>query len=353
MSNNTYHFEPKFSLTSNQITFFNEVSRRVGNELKSLSSFKVKSLKSPLKDLKSTEIDNFNEVNWHNYLISDNAFRTLRKKMTWLYYLSKPRHIVTYNRKNIYSFKMCFLTLTLSSSQVHPTSVINKELLNQFLTEVRQRTKMTNYIWRLEFQANGNVHYHLATDTYLDYYFVKEIWNRLQSKLGYVQPYTQKHKKMSLSDYVSEYSNDKNDFSVLAKRYAKGKKDNWESPPSVDVKSVISGKSITNYISKYFAKNDESKCACNELDNYENSKSVRLWFCSRSLSKLNTLCHYVNEVDFDVKSLFDGLIKIRKVFLKYTTVFYFDIKNITGFSRVFLEKLLKQYAKSTDYIPSY
>ena len=88
---------------------------------------------------------------------------------------------------------------------------------------------MENYVWRLEFQGNGNVHYHIVTDSYIDYFFALKIWNRIINKLGYVDAYQEKFSKMSLNEYIenSKY-HDNNTFDVLAKRYAKGKSVNWK-----------------------------------------------------------------------------------------------------------------------------
>src|SRR5690606_40476869 len=91
-----------------------------------------------------------------------------------------------------------FITLTLPSKQKDPTKFITNNLFNQFLTEIRQRTKMENYVWRLEFQKNKNVHYHIVTDTYIDYHLVLKIWNRILDNYGYIKPYTEKHNKLSL-----------------------------------------------------------------------------------------------------------------------------------------------------------
>lgn len=66
---------------------------------------------------------------------------------------------------------------------------------------------MKNYVWRMEFQANGNVHYHIATDTYIDYFFIQKQWNAILEKLGYVSRYAQKMSGISLSEYQSRYSN--------------------------------------------------------------------------------------------------------------------------------------------------
>src|SRR5690606_11900021 len=204
----------------------------------SINEFKTKRIK---KNKNSKSLDNLKDNN-HNFRISQSAKKNLKNKINWLYYLSKSKRVKTYSGKEIYNFKIGFITLTLPSKQKDPTKFITNNLFNQFLTEIRQRTKMENYVWRLEFQKNKNVHYHI----------VMKIWNLILDNYGYIKPYTEKHNKLSLRDYNSMYnSNDKIAFEVMAKRYAKGKKENWSNPPTVDCKSVITNKSIAFYISKY------------------------------------------------------------------------------------------------------
>src|SRR3546814_20465939 len=84
-------------------------------------------------------------------------------------------------------------------------------------------------------------------------------------------------------------SNGKRKFEDVAKSYAAGKKSNWEQPNSVDVVSVNSKKAIANYISKYFGKSPDGTTLKNDLDDDDNTANIRIWFCSRSLSKLNTV----------------------------------------------------------------
>lgn len=289
----------------------------------------------------------------HNFTISENANRTLRNKINWLYYLSKSKQIKTYNGKSIFNFKIGFITLTLPSKQQHPTNYITKELLNTFLTEIRQRTKMENYVWRLEFQSNGNVHYHLVTDTYIDYHLCQKVWNKILAYHGYIQPYSDKMNKLSLTDYNNLYNkNSKIEYPEIVKRYARGKRENWQNPNSVDVKPVISNKAIANYISKYFSKESKSGVNKNELDNDDNSKSMRLWFCSRSLSKLKSVSNFVDAVEYDIESLMSYCSEKRTVFLKYTKVIYYNLKAFTHDARRWIETILRNYAYKTDYRPA-
>jgi hypothetical protein len=351
MTKDKYLFMPSFSLEPNKVTSYNQVFIRdyENEELRSINSFKKP--KSQL--FKNILKDNIIQRQAHNFVISDNAHRTLKKKINWLYYLAKSKHVKTYSGVELYNFKISFITLTLPSKQRTCTKECNNLLLNTFLTEIRQRTKMTNYVWRLEFQKNGNVHYHIVTDTYIDYYLLKKVWNKILKNNGYIEPYAAKFKSLSLLEYNNLTNSDKKvDFNIIAKRFANGKKMNWESPPSVDVKSVISKKAIANYISKYFSKNDDNKSICNELDTDDNSANLRLWFCSRSLSKLSSVSNFCEAVEYDIFSIV-SYCKEKKVFQsKYAKTIYFEISTMTGNARKWLEMILKKHAKEHHYLPA-
>lgn len=355
----SYVFIPSFSLEPNKVTSYNSVFIRSqnSNQIKSIHEFKTRKIisssssthsKSSLQNSHSS-ISNLSNNN-HNFVISDNAYRNLKRRINWLYYLSKSKSVKTYSGKNIYNFKIGFITLTLPSKQKTCTKDVTNNLLNNFLTEVRQRTKMENYVWRLEFQKNGNVHYHIVTDTYLDYFFIRKIWNRILKLNGYISEYQNKFKNLSLSEYRNIVDkNHKIEFKNIAKRYAKNKSENWENPPSVDVKSVISNQAISNYISKYFSKENDENPIKNEFDNDENSKNLRLWFCSRSLSKLKTVSNFVEAVKYDIFSIISHSKKIKKIVGKYATSYYFEIKTMSGNARKWIELILRNYAKEKNY----
>lgn len=198
---------------------------------------------------------------FHNFEISVNSQRNLRSKVEWLYQYAKPRNIKTYSNKFIKSFKCVFLTLTLPSVQQHPTAFIITTILDAFLQQLRKRLKMINYVWRLEFQANGNAHFHIVTDTYIDYYLALKLWNNELTKHGYIKAYQEKMNSMSFVEYQKRfgknYKGEPLPKEIVFKRYENGKKTKWNKPNTIDVKNVSSGNNINYYISKYFSKKEK------------------------------------------------------------------------------------------------
>jgi hypothetical protein len=347
-----YQFEQTFSLQPNQLSLYNTVFVRDYHtkEFITLAESKSKFRKlNILKDDKSSI-----KRKPHNFLISKNAYRTLKTRINWLYYLSNKRQIMTYNKKIIYNFRLGFLTLTLPSKQKTCTKDVTSNILNVFLTEIRQRTKMKNYVWRLEFQKNGNVHYHIITDTYIDYYLAKTIWNRILASHGYIDDYANKMSKISLSSYINKYnSNNTREYSEMVKTYARCKREKWSNPPTVNVKSVQSSDAISHYLTKYFSKGNDISTACNSLDNPENSSNLRLWFCSRSLSKMKSISEYICVFDVPVELLISYAKKQKTKVFDYAKCIYFETSSIIGNARKWIEKLYKDYSLKQGYLPAF
>lgn len=343
-----YIFTPKISLRPNQVSKYNEVL------IRNLTTGELNPI--PKTRNKVIDFDTFEEIKlvkkFHNFKISPAAQKKIKTKINWLYLLARSKYTKTYSGKEIFNFKINFLTLTLPSTQIHNTQTITNECFNQFLTEIRERTKMVNYVWRLEFQKNGNLHYHIVTDTYIDYFFAQKIWNRIINKLGYVDRFTNIFKDLSLSQYNARTNaNGQTNFDVIAKRYAKGKAEKWTNPPSIDVKVCTSNKMIAYYISKYFGKKSANNPICNSLDNEENSFSIRLWFCSRSLSKLDSISDYEEHAPINFYEFLKGTNKVTEIIFDYARCLYFELSEMSNYIKSVLYPIFNNYARDTGYQP--
>lgn len=292
---------------------------------------------------------------FHNFEISPNSARNLRQKIDFLYYYSNKRRVKTYSGKVISNFKVLFLTLTIPSKQIHNTGMIITNILDPFLQICRQRLKMQNYVWRLEFQANGNAHFHILTDTYVDYYFAKKHWNRCLNNLGYIDAYRAKMEALSYNDYCQMYGKDykgnKVSNQVLFKRYNAGKSSNWKNPNSVDVKSIRSSKEISFYISKYFSKKAKSS-KCNKLDNEENSFALRLCYWSRSLSRLKTESMPFDFYEADLVEMLEADKSVIRCVYDYCVVYYFDVNQCGLYLKRAIDAVLERVRLEADYIPA-
>jgi hypothetical protein len=79
-----------------------------------------------------------------------------------------------------------FITVTLSSRQVHCDKTIKREVLNHFLIYLKRHYGVVNFVWKAELQENGNIHYHILTDKYIPHEELRAHWNNAQNRLSYV-----------------------------------------------------------------------------------------------------------------------------------------------------------------------
>lgn len=342
---------PKASVRPSKIVFYNQFILRDAPKT-SIRTVVTPAVKKELQDI-GVPCVSMPVSNLHNFDISRKAANRIREKVEWLYTLSKSKTVTQKKGKVLYSFKMNFITLTLPSVQQHPTSLITSQCLNQFLTECSYKYGLKNYVWRLEFQKNGNAHYHIATDSYLDYLDVREIWNRCLSKLGYVAAYASKMSKFTLSQYVAAYNdNGATDFNTLRSRYTYGTASRWQNPNTVNVKSVSNARNIAFYISKYITKKSEVSLNPEVSSREPSTSNIRMWFCSRSLSKLDKLELFMEALPTSAEEVFANLSNTVKKIYDYCTVWYFTPSTQSILAKQSLWLLFNEYGRARGYIPA-
>lgn len=286
---------------------------------------------------------------FHNFLISENSRRNLRDKINYLHTFANARTITTYTGKTIYNFKCAFVTLTLPSAQKTPTHAVSKELLDPLLQVLRQRLKMENYVWRLEFQKNGNVHYHIVTDTYIDYHFVSQQWNNILEKHGYISDYAAKMKSLGWSGYLATYGqNPKTNKADLFERWQKGESQLWRQPNTADVRNVAGNRNIGGYISKYFSK-PAGASVSNSLDNEANSFGLRLCFWSRSLSRVKTDSMPMGYYQANFVKLLQSVPGVVKKVFDYATVWYYDLNTLPYSVKSFFDDFFTKEKELVGY----
>lgn len=329
-----------------------------------------------------------NKVN--DFKLSLNAAKNLRNKINWLYFLSDKKIIATSSGHN-YEFRIAFVTLTLPSVQKCKTSEINNCLI-LLLNQMRNKYKLKNYVWRLEFQKNGNAHYHICTDTYISQGTWRYHWNKLINKLGFIDEYEKERKDLSFRDYVKKYaSNGQTSLLTAKNRYKFGKKTKWRAPKTADVRNAYNSKNVAFYISKYFSKEDKRvsiiKQAIAETEKKQDlppwekeniianlkaeltiletkekayqliisnreltSSNIRLWYCSQNLSKIVNLSYFEesNESN-EINQLLDQVIIDFTFSDTYFSYFKFDYDKQNNYFKYNFKKLLRLHAEELGY----
>ena len=346
---NEFSVVEHYSLTPNSLAIYNRVYRNSTKTHNSNKEQKEKLYFDSNGNITLQAPEN-NQKNHHNFELSKQARKNLRSKVTWLYHFAKKQTIITKKGKFLSNFKMNFVTLKLPSEQIHTSDFITKNCLNQLLTEIKGKYTFENYVWRLEYQKNGNLHYHIATDTYIDYHWLLRTWNRILNKYGYVDLYTRKFQTLSIMEYIkSQGYGDKTDFKIMAERYAKGCREGWKNPNTVDVKAVFGKSNIAFYISKYMAKKPEEGTTITLPVCEQNSANSRLWFCSRSLSQCKTESDVRDAQEIDIYSLLINLDVVKSIYCDYCTVIYFDLDKLPALIQGVINTRLELYRQRINY----
>lgn len=262
------------------------------------------------------------------------------------------------------NMKFSFITLTLSSKM---DTKINYTLLLKYLFEkLNYRYGLFNYAWKIEFQKNGNLHFHMIVDTEIDWKIVRKQWNRLQS--NHVDDYQIKMiNKYKNGYYYDTKMIDKNgnlvDEETQEKRYKKGVKANWRNPNSTDVKVVDCINGIDGYVSKYVAKNEDEN-----NENIGEHSIKRFYGLSDSIRLLKYCTINENELDSEniklmqknsfkeikdekgrylcsvIKKFRDDYILAREIEVKKQNLFVLDIHTIKPKNKL-VQKELRLYDK--------
>lgn len=249
--------------------------------------------------------------------LSAKARRRIVTAMQWMIFLSPKNTTYCKIQKMKFNFSVNFITLTLSSVQIHSDKYIVHKMLRPMLKYLmRKGCKL--YLWKAETQDNGNIHFHITTNHYIYWKSLRNKWNSIQKKHGYLKKY-----------FDENGDHDAN---------------------STDVHAVKNDKGIISYMTKYMLKNDRFKkdqkkkyliinhYYCDMLNEKDSEgKSIKrfiecaLWNCSTELSKYR-LNITEEESEFNVMMNF---IKKNSNILdcNHGTLFQYRDKNI--FTEVF------------------
>jgi len=230
---------PQINIHADRIVFFSTIE----------DSYNIRSKKQ-----------NFNEFNLRDNssagFLSSKSAKKIKTAIDLLLYISQNKKVLHKKSGKYYNFKINFVTLTLSSTQQHSDQFIKDNLLKQFLTECKQKFNVVHYLWRAEAQANGNIHFHIVTDKFLPWSWIRSTWNRIQDKHDYIAQYaaSQRHKFRN-GFFFDEKCKYKSTRSEQLKRYKKAKNEDFYNPNSTDVHSIKAIRNISAYLAKYCTKN--------------------------------------------------------------------------------------------------
>lgn len=239
------------------------------------------------------------------------------------------------NSKGFNQRTITFCTFTISENQKHSDEFITKHFVdfidhlkkvkNYIINPItKERTKneafkLKNYVWRSETQENGNIHFHLIADTFLNQDMLRRVWNNYLKKMGYKYSYS--------SANVQSLKKDKKTKKI---------------------------KSIDAYLCKYMTKaplrNKFKYMTRKELKRYPENEIYRRpiiaksWGCSKELLTLEFPTFYAHEANIVFSELKQHLKKlVSETLPEYITVLIGNTKTALRNTSYLLQKAVKQY----------
>lgn len=185
--------------------------------------------------------------------MTTSARKKLKRAIQLMVASAEEKEAPNYKTGSTFKFKVNFITLTLPAPQGKITDKqIKKEVLDNFIKRLKRKHKLNSYVWRAEKQKNGNLHFHMITDTWIHYEKIRNDWNSCLQKFNFIDQF--------------ELNN------------------GHRNPNSTDVHAVWKVKNLTQYFIKYMSKDEKEGQV---IDG-------KLWDCSKNL-KTKRNCELILE----------------------------------------------------------
>lgn len=198
---------------------------------KEKSSFRSAGRQQSIENLREYSSKEIADKETYSGLVTQGSQKRLTKALENMLQVAQWKTAVNSDGQE-FQFKINFVTLTLYSfSRRVPGKEAHKNCLEPLLRWLRDSKGMTCYVWKAELQAKRKdchqLHYHLTTDIYIDCIELRDKWNELQRRAGYLDYFHEKfghwipnstdvhavHNKKNLIGYIKKaivrYSNRK------------------------------------------------------------------------------------------------------------------------------------------------
>ncbi|NJL14170.1 MAG: hypothetical protein HC913_14945 [Microscillaceae bacterium] len=159
----------------------------------------------------------------------------------------------------------------MPAKQEHTDKDIKNKMLKPFLQDLKSKYGVKCYLWVAEAQENGNIHFHILVDKFLDnrtYYkdsSGKKI-ERAKEDPAYQAITRLWNLKLAPFDYIKRYNEN---------QLAKGNKPHFQ-PNSVDIHYIKKQDNVAAYITAYMTKEEKEKRPI----------EGQLWGCSDNLREV-------------------------------------------------------------------
>lgn len=197
----------------------------------------------PRRQVPPTSQSNLTRGMFKGY-ISKESGRVIRKRLeAWIKAVHINRDVNSKYRNPDHSH-IVFATLTLPSAQEHGDNEIKRSVLMPFLQQIKRKHGVGEYFWSAEPQKNGNLHFHVLFDRYIDKDRLNDHWLVATNHFGYFDRYVT----------------------------ATGE----TSAPSTQIRECPHDMSLVKYIMKYVSKQPEIRCSYKQIEG-KGVKRISYW----------------------------------------------------------------------------
>jgi len=207
--------------------------------------------------------------------------KKLKRAIQLIVATAKDKEATNYKSGKTFKFKLNFITFTLPAPQNEITDKQIKHCLDNWIKRAKRKFGLGSYVWRAERQKNGNIHFHMITDTWIHYEKIRNDWNETLAPLGFIKRYQEKN----------------------------GNK----QPNSTDVHSITRIKNLSQYFIKYMSKKHK-----------EGEKPItgKVWDCSQNL-KTKENCELIidSDVATELNKIYSNVDVTSKEDVLYSLIF--------------------------------
>lgn len=209
----------------------------------------------------------------------------------------------------VYNFKFAFLTLTISdSNENHTAAEAYQKVLKPLIRWLRRTKGVKFYIWVAELQKRGQIHYHLLLPDFIPWQYIRNKWNYLQLKAGFLDGF---HEKYGHHD-----------------------------PNSTDIHSTKKIRNAEAYLSKYLTKGNDSSV-------YQAGK---VWDCSENLKDCKFFEEEYSEEIYEALMEAHARKELKRIETDYCTILIFTKRPAHSYLPI---GLLQKFYQYMDYVRSY
>src|SRR5574337_78305 len=159
-------------------------------------------------------------------VVTEGAAKRIRTAVDILLQITPHRTVKNPATGKSFKHWLSFITLTIPGNEQHVNvKFANKNLLAPWIRIMRKKHTMLTYVWKAEFQKNGQLHYHITTPSVIHHSFNKDTWNNILSSNGLLKQWMKQHNNTFLNstDIHSVKRNDKFNW-YLSKEISKANK---------------------------------------------------------------------------------------------------------------------------------